>query len=109
MLDKMCRVITHRGPDEQAVERNQSVAEDVVGKEAVRIFSDPFYRKGPNDQGIGWNVLTSLGRVGVGFGLAALVGIPLGLAIGSARVVARTSGPVLGLLRMISPRMRLAS
>src|SRR5215510_3866861 len=35
---------------------------------AVKVFGDPFYRKGPNDQGIGWNVLTSLGRVGLGFG-----------------------------------------
>jgi len=49
---------------------------------AVKLFSDPFYRKGPNDQGIGWNVLISLQRVGLGFGLAALVGIPLGFMIG---------------------------
>ena len=34
---------------------------------AVDVFSNPFYKKGPNDQGIGWNVLTSLGRVGIGF------------------------------------------
>ncbi len=40
---------------------------------AVDVFSNPFYRKGPNDQGIGWNVLTSLGRVGIGFGMAAPV------------------------------------
>ena len=38
--------------------------------------------KGPNDQGIGWNVLSSLKRVGIGFGLAALVGIPLGFIVG---------------------------
>ncbi|MGH8034557.1 MAG: hypothetical protein ACREO9_04975, partial [Lysobacterales bacterium] len=25
--------------------------------QAVQIFSDPFYSKGPNDQGVGWNVL----------------------------------------------------
>src|SRR6266702_3567817 len=31
---------------------------------AVEVFGDPFYRKGPNDQGIGWNVLASLGRDG---------------------------------------------
>jgi nitrate/nitrite transport system permease protein len=49
---------------------------------AVHIFSDPFYQKGPNDQGIGWNVLSSLKRVGIGFGMAALVGIPLGFIIG---------------------------
>ncbi|SQB40051.1 nitrate transporter permease component [Citrobacter koseri] len=32
--------------------------------------------------GIGWNVLASLQRVAIGFGLAALVGIPLGFLIG---------------------------
>ena len=42
---------------------------------AVAIYSDPFYSKGPNDQGIGWNILNSVGRVCVGFGLAALIGI----------------------------------
>src|SRR5262245_45045163 len=35
---------------------------------AVKIFADPFYVKGPNDQGIGWNILSSLKRVGIGFG-----------------------------------------
>jgi hypothetical protein len=35
-----------------------------------------FYQDGPNDMGIGWNVLASLQRVAVGFGLAALAGIP---------------------------------
>jgi nitrate/nitrite transport system permease protein len=28
-------------------------------EEAVKLFSDPFYRNSPNDQGIGWNVLAS--------------------------------------------------
>ena len=40
-------------------------------KQALEMFADPFYRKGPNDQGVGWNVLMSLERVAVGFGLAA--------------------------------------
>src|SRR5260221_11801154 len=53
-----------------------------VGKEAVKIFSDPFYRNGPNDQGIGWNVLMSRGRVGIGFGLAAAGGLPPGVRRG---------------------------
>src|SRR3979490_3339732 len=56
-----------------------------VGSAAVKIFAHPFYSKGPNDQGIGWNVLSSLRRVGIGFGLAALVGIPLGFLIGAVR------------------------
>src|SRR5690606_30336100 len=49
---------------------------------AVALFSDPFYDNGPNDMGIGWNILNSLERVGLGFGMAALIGIPLGFIIG---------------------------
>ena len=37
---------------------------------AVKLFADPFYSKGANDQGIGWNILFSLERVAVGFGMA---------------------------------------
>jgi nitrate/nitrite transport system permease protein len=70
---------------------------------AVKVFADPFYRKGPNDQGIGWNVLTSLGRVGLGFGLAALVGIPLGFLLGRFRFLSDMAAPVISLLRPVSP------
>ena len=57
--------------------------------QAVTLFSDPFYRKGPNDQGVGWNVLMSLERVAVGFGLAAAAGIPAGFAIGRFEFLSR--------------------
>jgi len=70
---------------------------------ALKVFSDPFYRKGPNDQGIGWNVLTSLGRVGLGFGLAALVGIPLGFLLGRFRFLSDMAAPIISLLRPVSP------
>jgi nitrate/nitrite transport system permease protein len=49
---------------------------------AVTAFANPFYVNGPNDQGIGFKIVNSLARVGLGFGLAALVGIPLGFMIG---------------------------
>jgi NitT/TauT family transport system permease protein len=49
------------------------------------------------------HVVASLRRIVVGLALAAAAGIPLGLLLGSAPLAARTSGPVLGLLRMISP------
>jgi nitrate/nitrite transport system permease protein len=71
--------------------------------EALRLFSDPFYRKGPNDQGIGWNVLFSLERVAVGFGLAASVGIPLGFMIGRFEFLNRMVAPLISLLRPVSP------
>ena len=31
--------------------------------QAIQVFSDPFYSNGPNDQGVGWNILSSLKRV----------------------------------------------
>lgn len=70
---------------------------------AVALFSDPFYRNGPNDQGIGWNLLNSLQRVGMGFGLAALVGIPLGFALGRSAWLAAMINPLIALLRPVSP------
>jgi nitrate/nitrite transport system permease protein len=72
-------------------------------QEALVLFADPFYRNSPNDQGIGWNVLASLKRVGVGFGLAALVGIPLGFIIGRVQFVGRMFGPIISLLKPVSP------
>jgi nitrate/nitrite transport system permease protein len=70
---------------------------------ARELFADPFYRKSPNDQGIGWNILASLGRVGLGFGLAALVGIPLGFLIGRFAFLNRMVSPLISLLRPVSP------
>ncbi|MYN16298.1 nitrate ABC transporter permease [Rugamonas sp. FT107W] len=75
----------------------------VTLQEAVKLFSDPFYSKSPNDQGIGWNVLASLQRVAVGFGLAALVGIPLGFLIGRVQFVGSMFGPIISLLKPVSP------
>ncbi|MES2126696.1 MAG: nitrate ABC transporter permease [Pseudomonadota bacterium] len=75
----------------------------VTWEEALKLFADPFYRKGPNDQGIGWNILASLKRVGLGFGLAALVGIPLGFVIGRFKFVAGMFNPIISLLKPVSP------
>ncbi len=72
-------------------------------KAAVVLFSDPFYINGPNDQGIGWNILNSLKRVAAGFGMAALVGIPLGFMIGRFTFLSRMAAPVISLLRPVSP------
>ena len=74
-----------------------------TAQQAIAIFSDPFYRKGPNDQGVGWNVLASLQRVALGFGLAALVGIPAGFVIGRFEFMSRMFNPLISLLRPVSP------
>ncbi|QQB37586.1 nitrate ABC transporter permease [Achromobacter deleyi] len=75
----------------------------VTWRAAVELFADPFYDNGPNDKGIGWNLLASLQRVGIGFGLAALVGIPVGFAIGRYAPVRAMFSPIVSLLRPVSP------
>ena len=71
--------------------------------EAVKLFSDPFYSNGPNDQGLGWNILFSLKRVAMGFGLAAVVGIPMGFLIGRSKIASAMLNPLISLLRPVSP------
>lgn len=70
---------------------------------AKLLFADPFYDNGPNDKGIGWNILASLYRVGAGFGLAALIGIPLGFMIGRFVFLSGMMSPIISLLRPVSP------
>ncbi|WDT82678.1 MAG: hypothetical protein MPW14_14430 [Candidatus Manganitrophus sp.] len=51
-------------------------------------------------QGIGWNTCSRLERVAVGFGLAAVVGIPVGFLIGAVRAAFhRTVSPLISLLK----------
>jgi nitrate/nitrite transport system permease protein len=71
--------------------------------QALEVFAHPFYSNGPNDQGVGWNILMSLKRVAIGFGLAAAVGIPAGFAIGRFEFLSRMFNPLISLLRPVSP------
>ncbi len=70
---------------------------------ALKVFANPFYVNGPNVEGIGWNVLSSLKRVAIGFALAACVGIPLGFLIGRFAYLSNMIAPIISLLRPVSP------
>lgn len=70
---------------------------------AVALFSDPFYQHGPNDQGIAWNLIASLIRVAKGFGLALIVGVPLGFLIGRFKPLNAALRPIIGLFKPVAP------
>ena len=70
---------------------------------AIQVFEHPFHRTGPNDVGMGWNILASLGRVAMGFLLAAAVGIPTGFLIGRFKTLNAICSPIISLLRPVSP------
>ncbi|WOD41870.1 nitrate ABC transporter permease [Nodosilinea sp. E11] len=65
--------------------------------------TNPFYRNGPNDLGIGWNLLVSLRRVAIGYILASVVAVPLGILIGISPVAFKAFNPFVQLLKPISP------
>lgn len=67
------------------------------------LLSDPFYDRGPNDKGIGLRMFGSLQRVFFGFGLAMVVGIPLGFAIGASKRAWQAFNPLIQVLRPVSP------
>ncbi len=74
-----------------------------IGKLAVEELSDPFYDKGPNDKGIGLQLLYSLKRVISGYLLAALVAIPVGFLIGMSPLMQKALDPFIQVLKPISP------
>ena len=87
-----------------ATSKGGSIPSPAKTWEAAKIlFAHPFYSNGPNDQGIGWNILSSLQRVAIGFGFAALVGIPAGFLLGRFALLASIVNPLISLLRPVSP------
>lgn len=74
-----------------------------VGAKLVEHLSDPFYDRGANDKGIGIQLAWSVSRVALGFGLAALVAVPLGFLIGMSRLFFQALDPFIQILKPISP------
>lgn len=67
------------------------------------LLASPFHDNGPNDKGIGLQLFISLQRVGAGFALATVVGVPLGLLLGASRRAWRAWNPIVQVLRPVSP------
>lgn len=63
----------------------------------------PFFDNGASDKGLGWQILSSLGRVGIGFSLAAIAGIILGILIGVNKLVYNAVDPIFQVLRTVPP------
>jgi nitrate/nitrite transport system permease protein len=64
---------------------------------------DPFFDNGGIDKGAFWHLSKSLSRVGVGFSLAAVVGIALGVLVGQSTWAMRGLDPIFQVLRTIPP------
>jgi nitrate/nitrite transport system permease protein len=74
-----------------------------IWQQSGDLILQPFYVTGSQDMGLGWRVLTSLERVGVGFGLAAVVGVLVGAVIGQSVWLMRGLDPLFQVLRTVPP------
>src|SRR5919109_75399 len=68
-----------------------------------QLLSHPFYDNGPNDKGIGIQLISSIGRVFVGFTLGSMVAIPIGVLMGANATCQKVLNPLVQLLRPVSP------
>jgi nitrate/nitrite transport system permease protein len=78
-------------------------APSVIWNEAQDLILQPFFDNGSQDIGLGWRVLVSLQRVGIGFGMAAVAGVLVGALIGQSDWAMRGLDPVFQVLRTVPP------
>lgn len=71
--------------------------------ESKELILHPFFDRGGVDKGLFWHALTSLKRVAIGFSLSAVVGVALGVLVGSSRFAHRALDPIFQVLRTVPP------
>ena len=67
------------------------------------LILDPFFDRGGLDKGLFWHLLASLTRVFQGFLLSAVVGIGLGMLVGTSNFAMRGLDPIFQVLRTVPP------
>ncbi len=63
----------------------------------------PFLDRGGLDKGMFWQTLASLQRVAIGYTAAAIVGIGLGILVGTSPIMDKALDPIFQFLRMVAP------
>jgi len=76
---------------------------DVVANTWNPYIIDPFFDNGGTDKGLGLQILISLQRVVLGYGLAAVIGVAVGGFLGLNRFVGKGFDPVIQVLRTVPP------
>ncbi|WP_287128412.1 nitrate ABC transporter permease [Candidatus Cyanaurora vandensis] len=71
--------------------------------DTLPLIVDPFFDRGANDKGLGWQLLSSLQRVALGYTLAAVVGVSVGILIGTVKPLRIAVDPIVQVLRTVPP------
>ncbi len=75
----------------------------VVQETWMPLIAYPFYDRGGTDKGLFWQVMASLQRVAIGYSIAAVVGIGLGILVGMNQRVSKSLDPIFQILRTVPP------
>ncbi|KQT70043.1 ABC transporter permease [Aureimonas sp. Leaf460] len=67
------------------------------------LIASPFYMNGGNDVGLGWQIWASLQRVAMGYSIAVVVGISLGVLVGQSQLAMKGLDPIFQVLRTVPP------
>ena len=74
-----------------------------VWTDSSELILHPFYDHGGLDKGLGLHLFASLQRVALGFTLAAVAGIALGMLVGTSAIAMRGLDPIFQVLRTVPP------
>jgi nitrate/nitrite transport system permease protein len=72
-------------------------------QESWNLIINPFFDNGGTDKGLFWQIWASLQRVAIGFSLAAILGISLGILIGTNSLMFDALDPLFQVFRTIPP------
>ncbi len=74
-----------------------------VVQQTWELIIDPFFDKGATNKGLFWQIWASVQRVIQGFTLAAIVGISIGIIVGTNEFLFDALDPIFQILRTIPP------
>jgi bicarbonate transport system permease protein len=75
----------------------------VTEKSTQTLLLYPFFRREGTDVGLFWQTLASFERVAKGYSLAAIVGIAMGILVGTTPVIDKALDPIFQFLRTVPP------
>jgi bicarbonate transport system permease protein len=77
---------------------------DILGDKSTRdLLFYPFFDNGGTDKGLFWQTLASFERVAKGYSLAAIVGVGMGILVGTTPVIDKALDPLFQFLRTVPP------
>lgn len=74
-----------------------------VVNDTWELIIHPFYDRGGLDKGLFWHLLASLQRVALGYSIAVVVGVGLGVLVGQSTWAMRGLDPIFQILRTVPP------